>query len=370
MRKLSFIIVLAMLVSLLAGCAGTAVVYYSDCTCPVGVHETQAPAVQQPDVQQPAVQAPEDKETVSGEGALKTGLAVCANARKSVSASAEAAGTAEFDITFAAVVVDENGVIVDCVIDCVGTTVKFDTNGVIDPTSLAEVSTKNELGEAYGMKLYGGSAYEWNEQAAALCDYAVGKTVQELREGAVSESGHAVDADLASHASIYLGGYVDAIEKAVANATVLGAQQGDDLRLAVIASLGDSVSADGENKGTAQLNCDVTALTMADDKITSCVIDSIQAKVSFDGAGQLGELAEMLTKNELGEAYGMKMYAGSAYEWNEQAAAFASYVTGMTVEEVLGISVNERTAPTDADISSTVTIAVAGFKALIEKAGK
>ena len=75
-----------------------------------------------------------------------------------------------------------------------------------------------------------------------------------------------------------------------------------------------------------------------------------------------------LTKNELGEDYGMKAYAGSAYEWNEQAAAFAAYVTGKTLDEVKGIAVTESTAPADADLASTVTISIAGFQGLIEKA--
>ena len=64
----------------------------------------------------------------------------------------------------------------------------------------------------------------------------------------------------------------------------------------------------------------------------------------------------------------MKAYAGSTYEWNEQAASFAAYVTGKTAADVAGIAVNEKTAPTDTDLAATVTIAVGGFQALIQKA--
>ena len=346
MKKVSFILVLMLVISLLAGCAGTAVVYYNDCTCD------------------------SDKNVVLAEGELKTGLAILGNARKSVSAEGETAGEANFDITVAAVLVDQNGVIIDCIIDSVGATVKFDNSGVIDPATITDVATKNELGEAYGMKLYGGSTYEWDEQAAALCEYAIGKTVEELKTGAINESGMAADADLASKASIYLGGYVSAIEAAVNNAASVGAQAGDELRLAVLNSLSSSKSAEAEKSGTAQLDCDVAVITLNDGKITGCVIDSLQAKVPFDDAGVVGEIGEMLTKNQLGEAYGMKMYAGSAYEWNEQVAAFCAYVTGLTPQQVADIAVNERTAPTDADLSSTVTIAIAGLKALIAKAAQ
>ena len=111
---------------------------------------------------------------------------------------------------------------------------------------------------------------------------------------------------------------------------------------------------------------------MVDGRITSSQIDSLQGKVAFDATGTITTdlTADMLTKNELGEAYGMKAIAKSKYEWNEQAAAFADYVEGKTAAEVAGIAVNEKAAPTDADIASTVTISVGGFQALIAKAAQ
>lgn len=302
--------------------------------------------------------------------ALKTGLSVTVSLADSIAADAENEGAAKYDITMVAVSVDESGVIQSCIIDSVPATVAFDKTGVITSDLSAEVLTKNELGEDYGMKLYGGAAYEWNEQAAALADYAEGKTVEELKNGAIDESGKAKDADLASTATIYLGGYVAAIEDAVNQAQYRGAQKGDELRMASISGIGSSVGVDGETDGTAQLDTDITVLTLQDDVITSCYIDSVQAKVNFNAEGAITSdlTAPVQTKNQLGENYGMKLYAQSAYEWNEQAAAFAEYVTGKTVEEMKGIAVDEKTAPTEADLASTVTIAVGGFQAVIEKA--
>ncbi len=240
----------------------------------------------------------------------------------------------------------------------------------------------------------------------------------------------AADADLASTATIYLGGFVSAIESAVANAAHLGAQSGDVLKLASISSTAKSTPADGETKGLAQLDTDVTAMTMNGDTITSCYIDSLQGKAEFDAAGAIttdltaplltkkstpadGETkglaqldtdvtamtmngdtitscyidslqgkaefdaagaittdltAPLLTKNQLGEDYGMKAWGSAIAEWNEQAASFAAYVTGKTPADVAGIAVNEKTAPTDADLATSVTIAVGGFQALIAKA--
>ena len=137
----------------------------------------------------------------------------------------------------------------------------------------------------------------------------------------------------------------------------------------MINSTGSSASATAEKAGTAQLDCDAVALTRKDGKITSCFIDSVQAKVSFDAKGVISTdlTAPVATKNELGEAYGMKAWGNAKYEWNEQAASFAAYVTGKTAAEVSGIAVTEG-KPSGADLASSVTIAIGGFQALIAKA--
>ena len=65
--------------------------------------------------------------------------------------------------------------------------------------------------------------------------------------------------------------------------------------------------------------------------IQDCVID------------QMTEIEDhLLSKNQLGEAYGMKEASPIGKEWNEQAAAFADYVTGMTLEQVQGIPLDKE----------------------------
>ena len=353
MKKITKILSLILVACLLTGCAGTPVVYYADCTCP-----TEGEAEQTPNTE--ATEAP-----VVAEGALKTGLAIVASATDSVD------GEAKYDVTIVAVLVDDEGIIRDCIIDSIGTSVKFGADGVITSDVAAEILTKNELGDNYNMKLYGGAKYEWYEQAAALAKYVIGKDTVDLHNGAIDENGYAADADLATTASIYLGGYISAIEVAVANAQHLGAQAGDTLKLAVVASLADSKSAEGENAGTAQLNVDATAITMNGDVITSCVLDSVQGKVGFDANGAItsGTDGIFATKNLLGEQYGMVAWGGAIAEWNQQAASFAAYVTGKTLAEVQGIAVTESTKPAEGtDLAASVTIAVGGFQALIAKA--
>ncbi len=337
MKKLIAFFLVILLLASVTGCAGTTVVI-GNCTCPTQA-QTPPPA--------PAV------------GNLKTGLAIITGIGKSKD------GVADYDVSIAAVTVDDQGIIRDCVIDSIGTSVKFDATGnpaEFDPNKA--ILTKTELGSSYGM-VASGSKYEWYQQADALAQYAVGKTVAQLRSGAVGEAGKPTDADLAASASIYLGGYVDAIEKAVNNAKHLGANAGDTLKLAVTSSM-------KAEAGLSELNTDVVALTMKDGVITSCALDAVQAKVTFSETGTLtaDTSKAVLTKNELGAAYGMVQYAGAKFEWNEQAANFAAYVTGKTPAQVAGIAVSEEQKPADADLLASVTIKINGFQALIAKAAQ
>ena len=368
MKKLSLFLTLALVVSMLAGCAGTPVVYYTDCTCPVDAHAAVPETVPE-ETEYVYVEAPAPE----AEGALKTGLHIAAGISESKSATAEANGEGKYDVTMVAILVDDNGVIRDCVIDGIAASVQFDAAGAIVSDLAAAPQTKNELGENYGMVAYGGAVAEWDQQAAALAAFAVGKTVEELKNGAIDETGKApAGSDLATSATIYLGGYVSAIEAAAAKAQHLGAQAGDTLKLASVNAIDSSASATAEAAGNAQLDATVTALTLREGVITSCTIDSVQAKVAFDASGAITSdvTAPVATKNELGENYGMVAWGGAIAEWDAQAASFAAYVNGKTAEEVAGIAVDEGTKPADADLAASVTIAVGGFQALIQKAAR
>jgi hypothetical protein len=252
-------------------------------------------------------------------------------------------------------------------------TVNFDAAGQITSDLTMAVPTKNEQGANYGMVAWGGAIAEWDAQVAAVANYAIGKTVDQLKNGDIDmTTGKAKDGtDLASSATIYLAGYVYAIEAAVNNAKHLGAQAGDELVLATMNTVKSSTGATAEKGGTVQLDSDMVALTRKDGKITSCYIDSIQAKVAFDAAGQITTdlSAPVSTKNQLGENYGMVAWGGAKAEWDAQAAAFAQYVTGKTAAEVAGIAITETTKPADGtDLATSVTISIGGFQALIAKA--
>ena len=351
MKKIiSMILALAMVLAL-AGCAGTTVVvnnynYY-------GTDATETAATTPAET--------EATELIVAEGAVRTGLAIVTGLGTTDATAAEA-GTAEFSITLAAILVDENDVILDCSIDAIGHKFTFDTTGSITSDITAEVLTKNELGDNYNMKTYGGAIAEWYEQIDAFESYCIGKTLDEIQNGALTESGYAADADLATSATINLSDYVSALLAAHGNAQVLGAASGDKLVLSCTTSQGDAA------QGNAQLNVDAVALTVnGEGVITSCQIDALQAKASIDENGAV-TATNIDTKNTLGFDYNMVAYGGATYEWFEQAANFASYITGKTAAEVEGIAIDEATKPADADLATSVTISIIGFKNLIAKA--
>ena len=309
----------------------------------------------------------EEGSSHDSQGSLRTGLYAVGSLSSSASAGEED-GLIQTDVTIVAVTVDETGVITDCVIDAVQAKANFDSQGQLLTDLTVPVPSKNELGADYGMGSISGIGKEWNEQAQALADYVVGKTADEVLGIAVDEATKPAEADLASSVTISIGGFQNAIAEAVDRAQPLGAQAGDELRLVTSNSMAAGNAPEGA-AGMVETNVNIAAVTMNGDAITSCVIDAVQAQVSFDGQGQLltDLSAPVPSKNDRGADYGMGAVSSIGKEWNEQAAAFAAYVTGKTLDEVAGIAVDEATKPAEADLASRVTISIGGFQALLER---
>ena len=198
----------------------------------------------------------------------------------------------------------------------------------------------------------------------------VGKTIEQVTGIAVTEDGKAADADLASSVTMSIGGYLEGIQQAVANAQYLGASKGDTLVLTSTTSLSDSKNASAEEDGLAQAYATVGAITMNGDTITSMVIDAVQANVNFDVSGQITTDLSLpqASKNQLGDDYGMRVASSIGKEWYEQAASFAAYVTGKTPAEVSGIAVTEDGKAADADLAASVTVSIGDFQTLVDKA--
>jgi len=300
----------------------------------------------------------------------KTGLAVMSSIAKSKDAAADADGLAQIDSAVVAVLVSQDGKILDCKIDAAQTKVNFSIEGKLVTDIATAYKSKQELGVDYGMLKASGIGKEWNEQADAFAAYVIGKTVDEVKGIAVNEEGTATDADLAASVTIGLDGYIAAVEKAVANAVELGAVEGDQLGLGLATDIAKSKDASAEGDGLAQAYSYYTTLTLnAEGKISSIFIDASQGNVNFTTAGVVSaDLAVApQTKQELKEGYGMLKASKIGKEWYEQANAFAVYATGKTVDEIKGIALTEG-VPADADLAASVSVHVTSFVSTIEKA--
>ena len=305
----------------------------------------------------------------AAEGELLTGLGTVVSIAESRDASDDADGTAQADVTIAAVTVDSNGAIAECAIDVAQTKIGVSADGKITSDLEAEYASKQELGEAYGMKKFSAIGKEWNEQADSFADWAVGKTADDIRNMAISE-GYAGDADLVASCSIHVTGFQAAVIEAMENAVAGGAAAGDKLGLGVTTNIAKSTDATADADGNAQADTTISVLTVnGDGVITSSVIDVVQTKMAFDTKGVItaDKNAEILSKNELGDGYGMKAASGIGKEWYEQAAAYAEYTVGKTGDEVQGMAIEEGRAA-DADLAASVTIHVTDFNAAVAKA--
>ena len=140
-----------------------------------------------------------------------------------VTPAGDAAGNVSVNTTMCAVTLDENGVITGVDFDAVQPAGSFDTTGAAGEFNAAP-QTKNEIKEGYGMKPVSSIGKEWYEQAAALEEWCIGKTVEEVLGMKTFDRGdgsHTMvpdEADLKAGCTITVGDYLKALVNAAANA--------------------------------------------------------------------------------------------------------------------------------------------------------
>jgi len=326
---------------------------------------------------QPATEAPsasEPAEEPAAEGAVvKTGLGSVISIAKSTSATADAGALAQADIVSAAVTLGADGKILGVKIDSTQSKVNFDAKGQLTSDVNAEVKTKVDLGDQYGMKKASGIGKEWYEQIAALENWMVGKTIDEVMSMSVTAEGTTDEADLTSSVTIHVGDYLTAVQKAVANAKDFGVAVTGSTKtgLGHVVSLAKSKGATADAEGAAQTDDVMVAVTLDESgKIVGVVIDTAQVVINVDASGAITSdlSAELKTKVELGDAYGMKKASGIGKEWYEQAAALAQWMIGKTVDEVAGMKISNEGTPAEADLTSTVTVHVGDYIKALQKA--
>ncbi len=354
----------------------------------------------------------------AAEAGVKTGMAIVSKTSTS-DADADAEGKAQVDSTVAAVLVGEDGKIISCKLDVAQNKVAVAADGSFENT--AEFQSKQELKEKYNMKPASPIGKEWYEQANAFADYLVGKTAEEVRAievggdhngpvdadiaasctmigkewyeqanafadylvGKTAEEVRAievggdhngpVDADIAASCTMSVTDMIEAVAQAVESAQVLGATAEDTLGLGVNTEMShyNAIPADNEGEGSLQTDTTYAAVTYgADGKITSSIWDCTQAKFSTTEEGAVAAKdAEIVSKQNLQDKYGMKPASPIGKEWFEQAQAYAAWMVGKTAEDVKAIEVGgDHNGPVDADIAASCTMDVLQFNGAVEKA--
>ncbi len=279
--------------------------------------------------------AEETTEAPAEEAALKLGLGVDI-AAQATDATEDKNGNGQATVTVAAVLLDEEGKIVKCVIDCADSKAEYTAEG--KAVAAAEFKTKYELGDSYSMKTYGGAALEWYEQADAFAALVAGKTADEVK-ALLAADNKGNDDVISAGCTITVDTFVKAIDKAIANAAESAATAADTLKIAVYTEQTTKDATD-EADGSNQLESTVFAAAIdADGKITAAVSDCAQIKFTFDiaGASTYDAAKAVSTKKEQGDSYGMKAYGGAALEWYEQAAAFDAACIAKTPADVAGV---------------------------------
>lgn len=108
--------------------------------------------------------------------------------------------------TVAALVIDEDGKIVSCRIDCIDVKAALLEDGSVDASKT--YTSKSEQGDAYD-SYSPMAAGRWYQQVQAFASTAVGKTPEEVKGLAIENI---------AGCSIYAGGYKNALEKAASYA--------------------------------------------------------------------------------------------------------------------------------------------------------
>jgi hypothetical protein len=324
---------------------------------------------------------------------IRTGLGTDVSVDKSASAMKDAQGKnvdalARTDCLMAAVTLDAGGRIVGIRMDGAEVKITFDASGKLTADTGVKPRTKAEQGDAYGMKKASAIGREWYQQIDSLGKWMVGKTPDQVMAMKTykKDDDHPnvpQEPDLAASATISVEGFQKAVQKAALSAR--------DFKAAPIGNtktgLGTDISTDksvsagkgtGSNAANALGEADITIAAVTVDsqgKIVGAILDGIQTKVNFSPNGKLATdtAVKPRTKDELGDAYGMKQGSSIGMEWYRQADAFAKWMIGKTIEQVQAVKTYKKDAthpnvPQEPDLTSSVTISVDGFLAAVKKA--
>ena len=290
----------------------------------------------------------------------------------SVSTNSTKDGHAQVDATVATVVLDADGKIVACRLDCAQNKMDVEDGEV---NTEATFETKRELRERYNMVAFSDATREWFEQAEAFEAYVVGKTADEVENMETKEhNGHNVTVDdtLFASCSIDITAFKAAIVKACRDekGQTFTAAGSFTLGLAAISDASESTSVTDDEDAVVKMYTEFGATVVGEDgKIIAAITDMIQPQIKMDEDGKVTDIVFKGTKRELGADYGMVAYGNAIAEWDAQAQAFANYTVGKTAEEVAAIEtkVNDHgySVPADETLLASCTMQVTGMMAVL-----
>lgn len=290
----------------------------------------------------------------------------------SVSTNSTKDGHAQVDATVATVVLDADGKIVACRLDCAQNKMDVEDGEV---NTEATFETKRELRERYNMVAFSDATREWFEQAEAFEAYVVGKTADEVENMETKEhNGHNVTVDdtLFASCSIDITAFKAAIVKACRDekGQTFTAAGTFTLGLAAISDASESTSVTDDEDAVVKMYTEFGATVVGEDgKIIAAITDMIQPQIKMDEDGKVTDIVFKGTKRELGADYGMVAYGNAIAEWDAQAQAFANYTVGKTAEEVAAIEtkVNDHgySVPADETLLASCTMQVTGMMAVL-----
>lgn len=151
----------------------------------------------------------------------KTGVGIAISLEGTRGAAESTAARARAEVTVCAAHFAKDGTILEVMFDVAEPGVDFDTDGTLATDLAAEIKTKRQLGDSYGLKGASAIGREWYQQADALQSWMAGRNVEEvlgMNTRTEEETQYADEADLTSSVTIEIGQFLPALEKAYDNA--------------------------------------------------------------------------------------------------------------------------------------------------------
>ena len=183
--------------------------------------------------------------------------------------------------------VDADGTILACKFDAFDA--KLEYNGAGEG-AVENLTSKYDLGNDYNMKLYGGAALEWYEQADKLATLLVGKNDAGLM-ALVTDTGYGNTEVTTAGCTIAITDFIKAAKAAYDNALLATEFEGGEVALTVTSTKAIT-NATADANGTASVTTVFTA-TCGTKQATA----SYTSSVSFTAAGVAGSDSVTIAKN-------------------------------------------------------------------------